>query len=285
MTNRQTILHSALSSGLLKSLSAQPLYNLCREQVADACHLIDQCWLRIHREDINKDLADMKDLGSMCIQTMIHEESIFQYASTDTRARLAHWVRMYSGYYSVSERDAHAGYIMACAVKALEALVNWMQTADQDAWSHVPEPPTDLPRDLYCELVEMQVDPDERIQTLDDYAFYLKPITSLPCLVDDELRPIAERAIKNAIRKKGGLISGMERNEEISVRDAAIVKNGLHYRAAGMSKRNIATKVHAWLQGEVAKPPKQRPEWIALETEKALTRKRVEAILKRYFVL
>jgi hypothetical protein len=285
MTDCQTILHSALSSGLLKSLSAKPLYDLCREQVADACHLIDLCWLRIHREDINKDLADMKDLGSMCIQTMIHEESIFQYASTDTRARLAHWVRMYSGYYSVSERDAHAGYIMACAVKALETLVNWMQTADQDAWSHVPEPPTDLARDLYCELVEMQVDPEERIQTLDDYALYLKPITSLPCLVDDEIRPIAERAIKNAIRKKGGLISGMERNEEISVRDAAIVKKGLHYRAAGMSKRNIATKVHAWLQGEVAKPPKQRPEWIALETEKALTRKRVEAILKRYLVL
>lgn len=285
MTDRQTILHSALSSGLLKSLSAQPLYDLCREQVADTCHLIDQCWLRIHREDINKDLADMKDLGSMCIQTMIHEESIFQYASTDTRARLAHWVRMYSGYYSVSEPDAHAGYIMACAVKALETLVNWMQTADQNAWSHVPEPPADLPRDLYCELVEMQVDPDERIQTLDDYALYLKPITSLPCLVDDELKPIAERAIKNAIRKKGGLISGMERNEEISVRDAAIVKQGLHYRAAGMSKHNVATKVHAWLQGEVAKPPKQRPEWIALETDKALTRKRVEAILKRYFVL
>lgn len=285
MTDCQTILHSALSSGLLKSLSAKPLYDLCREQVADACHLIDLCWLRIHREDINKDLADMKDLGSMCIQTMIHEESIFQYASTDTRARLAHWVRMYSGYYSVSERDAHAGYIMACAVKALETLVNWMQTADQDAWSHVPEPPTDLARDLYCELVEMQVDPEERIQTLDDYALYLKPITSLPCLVDDEIRPIAERAIKNAIRKKGGLISGMERNEEISVRDAAIVKKGLHYRAAGMSKRNIATKVHAWLQGEVAKPSKQRPEWIALETEKALTRKRVEAILKRYLVL
>lgn len=285
MTDSQTILHSALSSGLLKSLSVQPLYDLCREQVADTCHLIDQCWLRIHREDINKDLADMKDLGSMCIQTMIHEESIFQYASTDTRARLAHWVRMYSGYYSVSERDAHAGYIMACAVKALETLVNWMQTADQNAWSHVPEPPADLQRDLYCELVEMQVDPDERIQTLDDYALYLKPITSLPCLIDDELRPIAERAIKNAIRKKGGVISGMERNEEISVRDAAIVKQGLHYRAAGMSKRNVATKVHAWLQGEVAKPPKQRPEWIALETEKVLTRKRVEAILKRYFVL
>jgi hypothetical protein len=285
MTDRQIILHSALSSGLLKSLSAQPLYDLCRGQVADACHLIDQCWLRIHRDDINKDLADIKDLGSMCIQTMIHEESIFQYASTDTKARLAHWVRMYSGYYSVSERDAHSAYIMACAVKALETLADWMATADQEAWSHVSEPPTDWPRDLYCQFVEMQIDPDERIHTLDDYALYLKPITSLPCLADDELRPIAERAIRNAIRKKGGLISGMERNEEIGARDAAIVEQGLHYRAAGMSKRNVATKVHAWLQGEVAKPPKLRPEWIALETEKALTRKRVEAILKRYFVL
>jgi hypothetical protein len=285
MTDHEVILHSALGSGLLKSLSAQPLYDLCRGQVADACHLIDQCWLRIHSDDINKNLADMKDLGSMCIQTMIHEESIFQYASTDTKARLAHWVRMYSGYYSVSERDAHAGYIMACAVKALETLVNWMQTADQDAWSHVPEPPTDLPRDLYCELVEMQVDPNTRIEALDQYALYLEPIKSLPCLTEDELRPIAYRAIKNATRKIGGIISGMERNEEISVRDAAIVKQGRHYRAAGMSKRNVATKVHAWLQREVAKPPKQRPDWIALETEKALTRKRVEAILKRYFVL
>lgn len=285
MTDRQTILHSALSSGLLKSLSAQPLYDLCRGQVADACHLIDQCWLRIHRDDINKDLADREDLGSMCIQTMIHEESIFQYASTDTRARLAHWVRMYSGYYSVSERDAHAGYIMACALKALETLANWMQTADQEAWAHVTEPPADLPWDLYCELVEMQVDPNERIQTLDDYALYLEPITSLPCLADDELRPIADRAIKNAIRKKGGIISGMDRNEEISVRDAAIVKQGRHYRAAGMSKRNVATKVHAWLKREVAKPAKQRPEWIALETEKALSRKSVEAILKRNLVL
>lgn len=285
MTDHQVILHSALGSGLLKSLSAQPLYDLCRGQVADACHLIDQCWLRLHRDDINKDLADIKDLGSMCIQTMIHEESIFQYASTDTTARLAHWVRMYSSYYSVSERDAHAGYIMACAVKALGTLASWMQTADQEAWSHVSEPPTDWPRDQYCQFVEMQVDPDKHIEVLDQYTLYLEPIRSLPCLVDDELRPIAEGAIKNAVRKKGGLIGGMERNEEISVRDAAIVKKGLHYRAAGMSKRNVATKVHAWLQGEVAKPPKQRPEWIALETEKALTRKRVEAILKRYFVL
>lgn len=279
MTDHRPILHLALSRGLLSYLSAQPLYDLCREQVADACRLIDQCCLRIHGDDINKDLA------SMCIQTTIHEETIFQYSSTDTKARLAHWVRMYSNCYTTSERDAHSAYIMACAVKALEAIASWMHTADQEAWSHVSELPTDWPKDLYCQFVEMQVDPNTRIEALDQYALYLEPITSLPCLTADELRPIAHRAIKNATRKIGGIISGMERNEEISVRDAAIVKQGRHYRAAGMSKRNVATKVHAWLQREVAKPPKQRPDWIALETEKTLTRKSVETILKRNLVL
>ncbi|WP_456026516.1 hypothetical protein [Pseudomonas capeferrum] len=279
MTDHQPILHLALSSGLLSYLSAQPLYDLCREQVADACHLIEQSCMRIHGDNINKNLA------SMCIQTTIHEETIFQYASTDTRARLAHWVRMYSNCYSASERDAHSAYIMACAVKALETLANWMQTAEQGAWAHVSEPPTDWPRDLYCQFVEMQVDPNTRIEALDQYALFLEPIASLPCLTADELRPIADRAIKNAIRKKGGIISGLERNEEISDRDAAIVKQGRHYRAAGMSHHNVATAVHAWLNREVAKPPKQRPEWIALETEKALTRKSVEAILKRNLVL
>ena len=279
MTDHRPILHLALSRELHSYLSAQPLHDLCREQVADACRLIDQCCLRIHGDDINKDLA------SMCIQTTIHEETIFQYSSTDTKARLAHWVRMYSSCYSVSERDAHSAYIMACAVKALEAIASWMHTADQEAWSHVSELPTDWPKDLYCQFVEMQVDPNTRIDALDQYVLYLEPITSLPCLAADELRPIAHRAIKNATRKIGGIISGMERNEEIRVRDAAIVKQGRHYRAAGMSKRNVATKVHAWLQREVANSPKQRPDWIALETEKTLTRKSVETILKRNLVL
>jgi hypothetical protein len=52
-----------------------------------------------------------------------------------------------------------------------------------------------------------------------------------------------------------------------------------------MSRRDITSKVHSWLKQEVAKPPAQRPEWIALETEKALSRKSVEAILKRNFVV
>lgn len=279
MIDHQPILHSALTAGLIEYLSAQPLYEFCREQLADVCYLIDQCCLRIQSGGIDSDLS------SMCIKTTMHEETIFQYASTDNRARLAHWVRQYSNCYSASEREAHAAYIMACAVKALGTLADWMRAADQEAWSHTSEPPTDWPWDLYCQFVEMQVDPDERIEALDQYVLYLEPIISLPCLINDELTPITDRAIKNAIRKKGGIISGIERAKDISVRDAAIVNQGRHYLASGMSGRNIATKVHSWLKQEVAKPPKQRPEWIALETEKALTRKSVETILKRNFVL
>ncbi|CAI8855848.1 HD_domain domain-containing protein [Pseudomonas sp. IT-P258] len=279
MTDHQPILHSALTVGLIKHLSAQPLYELCREQLADACFLIDQCCLRIQTGDLDSHLS------SMCIKTAMHEETIFQYASTDTKARLAHWVRQYSNCYSASEREAHAAYIMACAVKALGALYDWIRETDQKAWSHTSEPPTDWPWGLYCQFVEMQVDPNERIQALDLYVLYLEPITSLPCLIIDELRPIADRAIKNAIRSKGGIISGMERNKDISGRDTAIVHQGRHYLANRMPERNVATAVHAWLKREVAKPPKERPEWITLETEKALTRKSVEAILKRNFVL
>lgn len=279
MTDDQIPSHSALTSGLTAYLCAQPLYELCREQIEDVCYLIDQCCLRIQTDDINSDLR------SMCIKTTVHEETIFQYASTDHRARLAHWVRQYSNCYSASDREAHAAYIMACAVKALGTLSDWMRAVDQQAWTHISEPPTDWPWDLFCQFVEMQVEPAERIEALDQYVLYLEPITSLPCLINDELTLITGRAIKSAIRCKGGIVSGMERSKDISARDAAIVNQGRHYLASGMSKRSVATKVHSWLSREVAKPPEQRPEWIALETEKSLTRKSVETILKRNFVL
>jgi len=261
MIDKHPILHSALTAGLIQYLSGQPLYEFCNEQLADVFELINQCCVRIQTDDIDGDLS------SMCIQTTMHEETIFQYASTDNRARLAHWVRQYSKCHSASEREAHAAYIMACAVKALGALVDWMRDADKAAWSHVAEPPTDWPWDLYCQFVEMQVDPNERIQALDQYVLYLEPITSLPCLINDELLPIADRAIKNAIRSKGGIISGMERNKDIVARDTAIIHQGRHYLASGMPERNIATAVHSWLKREVAKPPKQRLGWITLETD------------------
>lgn len=272
-------LHSPLAVGLIENLSAHPLYDLCREQLADVCYLIDQCYLRLQTRGIDSDLS------SMCIKTIMHEETIFQYASTDKRARLAHWVRQYSSCYSASEREAHAAYIMACAVKALGSLTDWMRNTDQQAWSHTSEKPTHWPWDLYCQFVEMRVIPDERAQALDQYVLYLEPIISLPCLVDDELTPISSQAIKDAIRRKGGIISGKERSEDISARDAAIVNQGRHYMAKGMPTRNVSTAVHAWLEREVAKPHKQRPRWIAIESEKALTRKSVHTILQRHRVL
>ena len=279
MADHQSLVDSAFTAGLMSFLSAQPLYELCREQIHDVCYLIEQCCLRV-RDDSND-----FDPSSLCIKTTMHEETIFQYASTDTRARLAHWVRQYSKCETVSDRDAHAAYIMACAVKALGELNDWMRTTDQKAWSHLLAPPTDWPWELYCQFVEMQANPDERIDALDQYVLHLDPIISLPCLIDDELTPVADRAIKNATRKKGGIISGMERRKDISVRDAAIVVQAKLLQAKGMENKNIPSAVHAWLVREVAKPSKQRPQWIALETEKALTRKSVEAILERNFVL
>lgn len=279
MTDQQPTAHSMLSAGLIKYLSAQPLYGLCREQLAAVCHLIDQCCQRIQTGGIDSDLS------SMCIKTSMHEEIIFQYASTDNRARLAHWVRQYSNCYSASDREAHAAYIMACAVKALEVLNDWMRAADNAAWLHIKEIPTDWPWDLYCRFVESQVDTAERTRALDEYVFYLQPITSLPCLIDDELTPLADQAMRSAIRSKGGIISGMERSQDVNARDAAIVSQADHYLAMGMPRKNVKTAVHAWLKREVAKPLKQRPEWVTPETEKALTRKSVEAILERNFVL
>lgn len=279
MSNRQPILHSALTAGLTQYLSGQPLYEYCSEQISDVCELIDKCCVRIQTADTNGDLS------SMCIQTTIHEEAIFQYASTDPMNRLAYWVRQFGKCQSASEHEAHAAYIMACAVKALAALVDWMSDAEKAAWSHVAEPPTDWPWDLYCQFVEKHVDAHERIQSLNLYALYLEPITSLPCLANDEALSIADRAIENAIRSKGGIISGMERGKDIAARDAAIIHQGRRYLASGMPERNIATAVQAWLEREVEKPPERRPDWITLETEKALSRKSVDAILKKNFVL
>ncbi len=243
-----------------------------------ACHLIDQCSVRVQTDDINS------DLNTLCIQTTRHEEAIFQYASTASSARLADWVRQYGACPSATDDQAHAAYIMACAVKALEVLSDWMRVAEQDAWSHTTEIP-DWPWDLYCEFVEMQVTSDERIEALEQYVMHLEPIVSLPSLQDDELLPFAVKTIKNAVRRKGGVLSGMDRNEEISDRDAAIVNHARGLLRKGISHRNVTTATHCWLEREITKPIKQRLEWIPLETEQALTRRQVNSILKRYWVL
>ncbi|MGE8186315.1 hypothetical protein [Pseudomonas sp. NPDC086278] len=279
MTDQRLAFHSAFTAGLIDYLSAQPLYNLCSEQLADVCYLIDQCCLRIQPEGIDVDLS------RMCIKTTMCEETIFQYASTDKRNRLAHWVRQYSACNSATDREAHAAYIMACAVKALGVLSNWMRAADDAVWLHIKEVPTDWSWDLYCRFVESQIDTNERTEALDDYVFSLEPITTLPCLIDDELTPLADQAMRSAIRSKGGILSGMERSQEVNARDTAIVKQADHYVAKGMPIRSVTTAVHAWLKREIAKPLPKRPEWVTPETEKVLARKSVEGILKRNFVL
>lgn len=266
------------TADLINYLSDQPLYAHCREQIMSACHLIDRCCLRVQTDDIDS------DLNNLCIQTARYEETIFQYASTDHLPRLAIWVRQYSACRSATDDQAHAAYIMACAYKALEALSDWMRAAEQDAWAFTSEIP-DWPWDLYCEFVERQMDPYARINALNQYALHLEPISSLLSLTDDELTPIAAEAIKNAIRRKGGVISGIDRNEDISKRDAALIKQARSFQAKGMTDRNLSTAVHRWLERQIAKPAKQRPKWIVFETEKALTRKQVNSILKRYWVL
>jgi hypothetical protein len=266
------------SASLIEFLSAQPLYALCREQIINACHLIDQCCLRIQTDDLDS------DLNTLCIQTTKHEEEIFQYASTDASPRLAEWVRHCTDCDSATDDQAHAAYIMACAVKALESLSDWMRATEQDALPKGWKTP-DWPWEFYCEYVETQVNPDDRIDALDLYALYLEPIASLPSLQDDELTPFAVATIKNAIRRKGGVFSGKDRNTEMSERDTAIINQARSFLKKGMPRRNVTTAVHRWLEREVAKPAKLRPDWISVETSKALTRKRVEDILKQHKVL
>lgn len=265
------------TAGLIEYLSAQPLYSLCREQILHACQLIDRCRLRLH-------LAGIDDaLNSMCIKVTQHEETISENAMSAPPEYLARSVRQYGQCDFVTDDQAYAVYIMACAVKALEVLNDWMYDIEQTALPQgIPMP--DWPWDFYCEYVERQVNEDDRIDALDLYVIHLEPITILPALRRDELRPLALSAIREATRRKAGILSGKDRVDEVSERDAALVEKARALKLEGMSRRYVTTEVHRWFTQQVAKPREQRPTWIALETDKALSRKRVEAILKQHKV-
>ncbi|MCK9801477.1 hypothetical protein M1B34_28365 [Pseudomonas sp. MAFF 302030] len=266
------------STGLIEYLSAQPLYALCSDQILHACELIDRCCLRIQTDDINS------DLNTLCIKVTQLEETISQYAMTGPYERLADLVRQFSDCYLATDDQTHAAYIMACAVKALEVMSYWMRDAEQDALPKGLEM-TSWPWDLYSDFLERQVNEHDRIEALELYVVYLKPIVVLASLKHDELRPLAASAIREATRRKGGVHSGHDRNQEMSARDAALVEKARTLLRNGMPRRFVTTAVHRWLEQQVAKPPKDRLKWIALETDKALTRKRVEAILKHHQVL
>jgi len=265
------------TADLVEYLSAQPLYPFCHKQIMHACQLIDRCRSRL----LLAGLGD--DLNSMCISVTQREEAISQNAMYAPPEYLARAVRQYGRCDLVSDDQAYAMYIMACAVKALEVLNDWMRDAEQSALpSGIPMP--DWPWDFYCEYIESQVNEDDRIDALDLYVTHLEPITILPALCRDELRPLALSAIREATRRKAGIISGKDRVDEVSERDVALVEKARALKLEGMSRRYVTTEVHRWFKQQVAKPYKQRPAWISQETDKALSRKRVEAILKQHRV-
>ncbi|MFJ4197219.1 hypothetical protein [Pseudomonas sp. NPDC089534] len=265
------------TAGLKEYLSAQPLYCLCHKQILHACQLIDRCRTRL----LLAGLGD--DLNSMCIRVTQREEAISQNAMYAPPEYLACAVRQYARCDLVTDDQAYAMYIMACAVKALEVLNDWMRDAEQSALpSGIPMP--DWPWDFYCEYVKSQVNEDDRMDALNLYVIHLEPITTLPALHRDELRRLALKAIREATRQKGGLLSGKDRAAEMSERDAALVEKARALKLDGMSRCHVTTEVHRWLKQLVAKPYKQRPAWFSQETDKALSRKRVEAILKQHKV-
>ncbi|UZQ77186.1 hypothetical protein OQ519_12800 [Pseudomonas lurida] len=263
---------------LIEYLSTQPLYALCDEQIRDACHLIDQCVFRIQANGV------ASYLNSLFIETVRSEESILRCATTPPRYLLADGIRNLTRCQSASDEEAYGAYAMACALKAIESLSDWMQASEQHAvsmnWRILA-----LPWEEFCQEIASEIKPDERIDALENYVAHLEVVTSLISLYDDEITDLASVAIKTATRQKGGVFSGIDRKDDMNERDAAIVKQALSLLGNGMSRRAVTTAVHRWLEREVAKLGNERPDWIPLETTKALTRKRVEAILKQQKVL
>ncbi|MQT24700.1 hypothetical protein GHN41_00980 [Pseudomonas helleri] len=127
--------------------------------------------------------------------------------------------------------------------------------------------------------------PYERIEALDNYVAHIEVITSLLSVYDNDITELASAAMKNATKRKGGILSGMDRKEEISVRDAAILHQARHLLDKGLHRRNLTTKVHRWLENQVSLPSQQRPDWLPPEVDKALTRRQVDAILNRHGVV
>lgn len=263
---------------LIEYLSTQPLYALCDEQIRDACHLIDQCVFRIQANGV------ASYLNSLFIETVRSEESILRCATTPPRSLLADGIRNLTRCQSASDEEAYGAYAMACALKAIESLSDWMQASEQQAvsmnWRILA-----LPWEEFCQEIASEIKPDERIDALENYVAHLEVVTSLISLYDDEITDLASAAIKTATRQKGGVFSGIDRKDEMNERDAVIVKQALSLLGNGMSRRAVTTAVHRWLEREVAKLGNERPDWLPLETTKALTRKRVEAILKQQKVL
>lgn len=263
---------------LIEYLSVLPLYALCAEQIQDACRILDECTSRL----VASDATD--DLKLLCIEAIRNEESIFQFATTPPVTRLADGIRHFTCCESASDEETYAAYAIACAIKAIESLNDWMQATAEDAvstnWKIL-----ELPWEDFETAVVTEVSPYERIEALDSYVAHLEVITSLLSVYDNDITELASAAMKSATKRKGGILSGMDRKEEISVRDAAILHQARHLLDKGLHRRNLTTRVHRWLENQVSLPSQQRPDWLPPEVDKALTRRQVDAILNRHGVV
>lgn len=263
---------------LIEYLSVLPLYALCAEQIQDACRILDECTSRL----VASDATD--DLKLLCIEAIRNEESIFQFATTPPVTRLADGIRHFTCCESASDEETYAAYAIACAIKAIESLNDWMQATAEDAvstnWKIL-----ELPWEDFETAVVTEVSPYERIEALDSYVAHLEVITFLLSVYDNDITELASAAMKSATKRKGGILSGMDRKEEISVRDAAILHQARHLLDKGLHRRNLTTRVHRWLENQVSLPSQQRPDWLPPEVDKALTRRQVDAILNRHGVV
>ena len=263
---------------LIEYLSVLPLYALCAEQIQDACRILDECTSQL----VVNDATD--DLKLLCIEAIRNEESIFQFATTPPVTRLADGIRHFTCCESASDEEAYAAYAIACAIRAIESLNDWMQATAEDAvstnWKIL-----ELPWEDFETAVATEVSPYERIEALDNYVAHLEVITSLLSVYDNDITELASAAMKSATKRKGGILSGMDRKDEISVRDGAILHQARHLLDQGLHRRNLTTKVHRWLENQVSLPSQQRPDWLPPEVEKALTRRQVDAILNRHGVV
>lgn len=263
---------------LIEYLSVLPLYALCAEQIQDACRILDECTSRL----VASDATD--DLKLLCIEAIRNEESIFQFATTPPVTRLADGIRHFTCCESASDEETYAAYAIACAIKAIESLNDWMQATAEDAvstnWKIL-----ELPWEDFETAVVTEVCPYERTEALDSYVAHLEVITFLLSVYDNDITELASAAMKSATKRKGGILSGMDRKEEISVRDAAILHQARHLLDKGLHRRNLTTRVHRWLENQVSLPSQQRPDWLPPEVDKALTRRQVDAILNRHGVV
>lgn len=259
---------------LIEHLSTYPLYRDCREPIWDACRIVDLCCPRLPTPESDSTLKDV------CVNAVRYEEAIFQYASTDPPARTALWIRHFTECRSATDEQAFFTYALGCSIKALGELTHWMCSSIEDAiaadWQIL-----ELSWEDFCRGVESSVTTLSRIQALELYAHRLDSINHLPALKNSEFAPVALEAIKAANRIKGGVLSGEDRNDENAQRDAALVARGEALKTAGMPERSVSSAVHRWLQAQIEIPPQQRPAWLTPETDKAITRKSVESVLRR----